>query len=272
MSSDARRGDDPRDADDRGRDLSRGSRAERTAASVSVSNLATCSSIASTCHAVSSGSTCSVATATTRCAGRRAARWRRSAPSVSCPPTPHVSVSPSARALMQLVYETERDRCCKVGRRFPAATCAKPRLDPCSDLAAKRRSVSPRSGLPLPDNPRVEYADLLMVVLRCTQTLLQRLKQLDEASDVESTTNLGDWYGNLIRKGNRHVLLFISEWSRLPVMVPVRAASHLRSSFSEAVCKALVALVCPWSSSSANRWRCRKLCSVGRAVAACSAR
>jgi hypothetical protein len=85
-----------------------------------------------------------------------------------------------------------------------------------------------------------------MVVLRCTQTLLQRLKQFDDASDVQSTTKLGDWYGNLIRMGNRHALLFISERSRLPVMVPVRAASHLRSSFSEAVCQALVAVGVPW--------------------------
>ena len=84
-----------------------------------------------------------------------------------------------------------------------------------------------------------------MVVLRCTQTLLRRLKQFDDASDVRSTTKLGDWYGNLIRMGNRHVLLFISERSRLPVMVPVRAASHLRSVFPDAVCQALVAVGVP---------------------------
>jgi hypothetical protein len=100
----------------------------------------------------------------------------------------------------------------------------------------------------LPDNPRVEYAGVLMVVLRCTQTLLQRLKQFDDASDVQSTTTLGDWYGNLLRMGNRHVLLFISERSRLPVMVPVRAASHLRSNFSDAVCQALVAVGVPWDA------------------------
>ena len=85
-----------------------------------------------------------------------------------------------------------------------------------------------------------------MVVLRCTQTLLQRLKQFDDASDVQSTTKLGDWYGNLIGMGNRHVLLFISERSRLPVMVPVRAASHLRASFSDAVSQAMVSVGVPW--------------------------
>jgi hypothetical protein len=84
-----------------------------------------------------------------------------------------------------------------------------------------------------------------MVVLRCTQTLLLRLKQFDDGPDVPSTTRLGDWYGNLIRMGNRHVLLFISERSRLPVMIPVREANRLRSSLPEAVCQMLAAVDVP---------------------------
>jgi hypothetical protein len=74
---------------------------------------------------------------------------------------------------------------------------------------------------------------------------LLRLKQFDDRPDVQPTTKLGDWYGNLIRMGNRHVLLFISERSRLPVMVPVRAANRLRSSFPDAVFQALVAVGVP---------------------------
>jgi hypothetical protein len=74
-----------------------------------------------------------------------------------------------------------------------------------------------------------------MVVLRCTQQLLLRLKQFGVEPGVRPTTLLGDWYGNLIRMGNRHVLLFISEQSRLPVMIPVRQANRLRSSFADAV-------------------------------------
>ena len=84
-----------------------------------------------------------------------------------------------------------------------------------------------------------------MVVLRCTQTLLLRLKQFDDAPDVRSTTTLGDWYGTLIRMGNRHVLLFISERSRLPIMVPAREANRLRSSFPDAVCQMLAAVNIP---------------------------
>jgi hypothetical protein len=84
-----------------------------------------------------------------------------------------------------------------------------------------------------------------MVVLRCTQSLLLRLKQFDDAPDVRSTTKLGDWYGNLIWMGNRHVLLFISERSRLPIMIPVREANRLRSSFPDAVCHMLAAVGVP---------------------------
>jgi hypothetical protein len=89
---------------------------------------------------------------------------------------------------------------------------------------------------------RVEYAVDLMVVLRCTQTLLFRLKQVNDTPDVSSTTRLGDWYGNLIRMGNRHAMLFISERSRLPVMIPVRDAERLRTCFPDAVCQLLAAV------------------------------
>jgi hypothetical protein len=84
-----------------------------------------------------------------------------------------------------------------------------------------------------------------MVVLRCTQQLLLRLKQFGDEPGVRSTTLLGDWYGNLIRMGNRHVLLFISEQSRLPVMIPVRQANRLRSSFADAVGQMLAAVGVP---------------------------
>jgi hypothetical protein len=104
-----------------------------------------------------------------------------------------------------------------------------------------------------PDNPYVEYAVDLMVVLRCTRTLLLRLKQFDGPPDVRSTTKLGDWYGNLIRMGNRHVLLFTSERSRLPVMIPVREANRLHSSFPDAVCQMLTAVGVPAESIERER-------------------
>lgn len=83
------------------------------------------------------------------------------------------------------------------------------------------------------------YAHKPMVVLRCTQKLLVRLKQVCDLPPVESTTRLGDWYGNLLQVGHRQHLLFISERSRLPVVIPVRESGHLNSVFPNAVCEML---------------------------------
>jgi hypothetical protein len=80
-----------------------------------------------------------------------------------------------------------------------------------------------------------------MVVLRCTRRLLLRLKQFDD-TPIDSTTRLGDWYGNVIRMGNRHVMLFISARSRLPVAIPIRQANRLRVVFPDAVCHMLDAV------------------------------
>jgi hypothetical protein len=65
-----------------------------------------------------------------------------------------------------------------------------------------------------------------MVVLRCTQKLLARLGQSGDVPAVESTTRLGDWYGNILRIGARQYLLFISEHS--PLMPRVIHFTRLR--------------------------------------------
>src|SRR5262245_36969286 len=78
-----------------------------------------------------------------------------------------------------------------------------------------------------------------MVVLRCTQKLLARLKQAENLPAVESTTRLGDWYGNILQLGRRQHLLFISERSRLPVVIPIRECKRLASVFPDAVCEVL---------------------------------
>jgi hypothetical protein len=81
-----------------------------------------------------------------------------------------------------------------------------------------------------------------MVVLRCTQKLLVRLKRVDVSPGQESTTRLGDWYGNILRIGRQQHLLFISEHSRLPVIIPIHEARRLETIFSDAVCAALNAV------------------------------
>ena len=78
-----------------------------------------------------------------------------------------------------------------------------------------------------------------MVVLRCTQKLLVRLKQARDLPPVESTTRLGDWYGNILRIGRRQHVLFISERSRLPVVIPIREVTRLGMVFPDAVCERL---------------------------------
>ena len=80
-----------------------------------------------------------------------------------------------------------------------------------------------------------------MVLLRCTQKLLVRLKQADEAPPVESTTRLGDWYGNILRIGHRRMLIFISERSRLPVVIPMKESKRLDVVFPDVVCEVLAA-------------------------------
>jgi len=84
-----------------------------------------------------------------------------------------------------------------------------------------------------------------VVVLRCTQRLLFRLKRFDDGPDARSTTRLGDWYGNLLRVGNRHALLFIAERSRLPVLLPVRAADRLATALPAAIADTLMAIGIP---------------------------
>ena len=81
-----------------------------------------------------------------------------------------------------------------------------------------------------------------MLVLRCTRQLLARVKQDEDMPLSESTTRLGDWYGNILRIGRRQHLLFISERSRLPVVIPIREARRLADVFPDAVCDVLAAV------------------------------
>jgi hypothetical protein len=78
-----------------------------------------------------------------------------------------------------------------------------------------------------------------MVVLRCTQKLLVRLKDTGDLPTVDSTTQLGDWYGNILRISRRQHPPFISEWSRLSVVILLREAQRLDTVFQDAVCEVL---------------------------------
>jgi hypothetical protein len=99
-----------------------------------------------------------------------------------------------------------------------------------------------------------------MLVLRCTRQLLVRLKQTGDVPPAESTTRLGDWYGNILRIGRRQHLLFISERSRLPVVIPSCEAKRLAAVFPDAVCEVL-AIVGVSSSDIADE--CSRMSEIG---------
>jgi hypothetical protein len=84
-----------------------------------------------------------------------------------------------------------------------------------------------------------------MVVLCCTRQLLMRLRCPDEDTSAQSTTRLGGWYGTLFRLGRQHVLLFISERSRLPILLSVRDADRLALAFPRAVSETLIGIGVP---------------------------
>ena len=109
-----------------------------------------------------------------------------------------------------------------------------------------------------------------MVVLRCTQKLLVRLKQVGDLSSDESTTRLGDWYGNVLQLGHRQYLLFISERSRLPVVIPIREARHLPTVFPDTVCTVLAAVGVPAMHIAEERARMSEMAFGQTRTAACS--
>lgn len=104
-----------------------------------------------------------------------------------------------------------------------------------------------------PEGMRCGTLSRTMVVLRCTQQLLHRLRRADDGTAVTSTTRLGDWYGNVIRMGNRNVLLFISERSRLPVLIPIRQANKLRTVLPDAMSDMLAWIGVPEDVIAAER-------------------
>jgi len=94
-----------------------------------------------------------------------------------------------------------------------------------------------------------------VVVLRCTTKLLARLKQTSDLPPAESTTRLGDWYGNLIRLGRTEYLIFISEHSRLAAVLPARNAKRLPDMLPEVVAQLLEEIGVPTADIEDERKR-----------------
>jgi hypothetical protein len=81
------------------------------------------------------------------------------------------------------------------------------------------------------------------------------LNHFDDGCGVRSTTRLGDWYGNILRTGRRHALIFIAERSRLPVLIPIRQANRLPIVFPDSVCQLLAAIGVSTSDVEQERLR-----------------
>lgn len=70
-----------------------------------------------------------------------------------------------------------------------------------------------------------------MFTFRCTKVLLNKLK-LPVTSDPPSpTTRLGDWYGNVLNMGHQRLMIFISDRSLLPIIMPLRERHDLLENF-----------------------------------------
>lgn len=74
-----------------------------------------------------------------------------------------------------------------------------------------------------------------VVVLRCTQRLLGRLRCPVEPSPPPSSTRLGDWYANLVYVGREQFVLAVSEKTFLPVVSEAAPISTLADRLRSAV-------------------------------------
>lgn len=66
-----------------------------------------------------------------------------------------------------------------------------------------------------------------MLTLRCTERLLKRLHARPHANLAPSTTRLGDWYANVIGDVRPHLVIFMSEKTRLPIIMPAAPLASL---------------------------------------------
>jgi hypothetical protein len=66
-----------------------------------------------------------------------------------------------------------------------------------------------------------------MFTIRPTQKLRKRVPELGDTEPCPATTRLGDWYANAVVHHRRHVVLFVSERTLLPVVVPAGPAAML---------------------------------------------
>jgi len=66
---------------------------------------------------------------------------------------------------------------------------------------------------------------------RCTRRLINKLQVSVVIDPPQPNTRLGDWYGNVLFSGYHRLIIFVSEQSLLPVIMPLRERKQLLPSF-----------------------------------------
>ena len=93
-----------------------------------------------------------------------------------------------------------------------------------------------------------------VLVFRCTQKLLTRLGEKAMEPPARSTTQLGDWYINLVTTRKHRLLLFVSETIVLPVVIKVSELVTIVPRFRAALAEQLGA-AWPWRRGDRPRGR-----------------
>ena len=70
-----------------------------------------------------------------------------------------------------------------------------------------------------------------MFAFRCTKILISKLKLPVTSDPPTPTTLLGDWYGHVLNIEHQRLMLFISDRSLLPIIMPLRERHNLLDNF-----------------------------------------
>lgn len=89
-----------------------------------------------------------------------------------------------------------------------------------------------------------------MVTLRCTKKLRDKMPSVESSpsSAAPSTTALGDWYITILHTRPKHLLLCVSEHSRLTVLFPAAPLATFVPRLRQALAEVLRASVIPEAS------------------------
>jgi hypothetical protein len=103
-----------------------------------------------------------------------------------------------------------------------------------------------------------------MLTLRCTHKLLARLKrspkEFQAAEPVPPTAALGDWYAHVLLIERQHLMMLVSEPTRLCVMTTARDSERLPARFLPALVAVLETLDLPPTLIERECHEMREMC------------